>query len=327
MFELPENPEEMSLEELKSNYKKAIAKIKLQKAEMKRDRKEIKFLLSAIKHIPNAMFILDEESGFVIFSRECSEIFGKNMDMFIGKTFLDLTFIPEDDRITFQKEDIDLLDSLDVLHYEKDFLFADGEMHPCLYWSKGFEVEETGEKGIVGEIVDITVEKKLEAQLEAASKIDPGTGLFNRYVFDSQTRAIIAEARETGLSVGVLICDLDHFKRVNDTFGHLEGDRVLKDFADIIKGCIRDVDVPIRYGGEEFLVFLYGLTLEQSAEVAERIRATTEENLILPDGSHITVSSGVVKFNPEETRTQCIERADSCLYNAKETGRNKVVVG
>lgn len=308
--------------------------------ELRRQENDTKFYASAIDHIPNAIFVKDEDGCILLLNKEYERIFGINRNSYIGKTTLDLGFISDEPRFQYQDEDTALIESGGVVHYDMDFTFADGNLHPCFYWSKGFEVEDSGDKGLVGEIVDISKERLLEQQLtdslralekakdeiELASKIDPGTGLFNRYVFDAQTRDIINDARKNNTNVCVMMADLDHFKRVNDTFGHLEGDRVLKEFADILRAGIRSADVPIRYGGEEFLVFLRDTDLTRAKLVAERLRETTSKSLKLPDDSYLTVSIGVVKFKNEETRTQCIERADEALYTAKETGRNKVVV-
>lgn len=342
LFELPEKTDDLSPEEIGDLYQKVLKQYRFREAELKRLRDENKFLLAAIENIPNALFIKDEDGCIVQCSEEFGTVFGQNIKQITGITSLDLDFFSRDECIQFREEDEDLLSENGIKHYEKDFEFGDGQRHPCFYWSKSFDVPDTNPhlRGIVSEFVDMTDEKRLRAELsdsleelkrakdeiEMASKIDPGTGLFNRYVFDAQTKDIINDARANDTPVSVMMCDLDHFKRVNDTFGHLEGDRVLKDFAAIIKSHIRAVDVPIRYGGEEFLVFLPGTDLNRARLAAERLRETTERQMVLPDGSHLTVSIGLVKFNPEETRTQCIERADEALYTAKETGRNKVVV-
>lgn len=342
MHELPEDVENIESEELKRLYKNLLKKYTFREAEINRLRNENKFLLAAIENIPNALLIKDEDGCIIQCSEEYGAVFGQNIKLLPGITSLDLDFFSREECIQFREEDEDLLAENSIKHYEKDFEFGDGLKHPCSYWSKSFDVPDTNPplRGIVSEVVDMTDEKRLRAELsdsleelkkakdeiEMASKIDPGTGLFNRYVFDAQTKDIINDARTNDTPVSVMMCDLDHFKRVNDSFGHLEGDRVLKDFANIIKTHIRSVDVPIRYGGEEFLVFLPGTDLTHARLAAERLRETTERQMVLPDDSHITVSIGLVKFNPEETRLQCIERADEALYTAKETGRNKVVV-
>lgn len=335
MHELQTDVDNMSLEELKSLYEKLVKEYKSVEYDRKRYLEEIRFYREAIENIPNAFMIKDGSGNIVITSKHLGEMFDINIKMLQGRPSLELDRIfSRDECITFMDEDVDLLEKGGIKHYEKDFEFGDKKKHPCFYWSAGFKVEdnildeshEDYRQGIVTEFVDMTKEKELKDKLELASQIDPGTGLYNRYVFDKQTKAIIEKARDDDDPVSVMMCDLDHFKRVNDNFGHLEGDRVLKDFANIIKREIRAGDVPIRYGGEEFLVFLPGTVINEAKKVAERLREITEKQMSLPDGSNITVSIGVVRFDPKETRLQCIERADEALYTAKETGRNKVVV-
>ncbi len=330
LFELPEDIDNLNIEELREYCRKALKQYKFREAEITRLREEVRFFATAIENIPNALIIKDETGNIKACSQELGKMFGRDAKMIVGRASLELDeFFSREECIQFQDEDNELLVKGDVKHYEKEFKFADGEMHPCFYWSKGFDVPDTqnGIKGIVSEFVDITKEKKLEADLEMASQIDHGTGLYNRYVFDKQTKSIIDDARENGTRVYVMMCDLDHFKRVNDTFGHVEGDSVLRNFADVIRGEIREsIDVPIRYGGEEFVIFLPNTDLDSAKSVAENIRLSTMENIVLPDKSNITVSIGLVRFDPSESRDQCIDRADYALYTAKSSGRNKVVV-
>lgn len=122
-----------------------------------------------------------------------------------------------------------------------------------------------------------------------------------------------------------LMLDLDHFKHVNDTFGHHTGDHVLTDFAQILKDSRRESDLPIRYGGEEFLIILCGADLANARKVAERIQARCERELLLPDGTTNTVSIGVSRHRPGESLHAGVAQADAALYRAKETGCNRVV--
>ena len=330
MFELSEDIDGLDIEELRKYFRKALKQYKFREAEIIRLREEVRFFATAIENIPNALIIKDETGNIKACSQELGKMFGRDIKMIVGRASLELDeFFSREECIQFQDEDNELLTKGEVKHYEKEFKFADGKMHPCFYWSKGFDVPDTLDetKGIVSEFVDMTKEKRLEADLEMASQIDHGTGLFNRYVFDKQTQSIIDDARENNTQVYVMMCDLDHFKRVNDTFGHIEGDNVLRSFADVIREEIREpLDVPIRYGGEEFVIFLPDTDLESAKSVAEHIRLSTMEKIVLPDRTNITVSIGLVKFNPEESRDQCIERADYALYTAKSNGRNRVVV-
>jgi diguanylate cyclase (GGDEF)-like protein len=132
-------------------------------------------------------------------------------------------------------------------------------------------------------------------------------------------------ARGTVLSVGLL--DLDHFKAVNDEFGHPCGDDVLRQFARTTRGMLRGTDFLARYGGEEFLIGLSQTRLAHAALVAERIRRAVEacEFPGLPPGRRVTVSIGVVEHRPPDTIEQTLARVDAALYEAKHQGRNRVV--
>jgi diguanylate cyclase len=135
---------------------------------------------------------------------------------------------------------------------------------------------------------------------------------------------------ETGQPLGVLLLDIDHFKKFNDNFGHGVGDQVLRLMANVLREHVRENDLPARYGGEELIAVLPGAELATSHMIAERIRRAISEaritrrstNEILPS---ITVSVGVAPFRMGESMTELIERCDRALYRAKETGRNRVV--
>lgn len=157
---------------------------------------------------------------------------------------------------------------------------------------------------------------------------DPLTGVFNRRFIDERFPADLAGSLLTDQELSIIIADIDYFKKVNDTYGHLGGDAVLKSFADTLAGCIRkDKDWISRYGGEEFLICLPGTDLARAAEAAERIRAEVEAKDFLYDGKtiKITASFGVCSAKPfpgsgVEDYIRC---ADEKLYAAKRSGRNR----
>jgi diguanylate cyclase (GGDEF)-like protein len=164
------------------------------------------------------------------------------------------------------------------------------------------------------------------ARLERLSSVDPLTGTLNRRGLDEQFPEI--EAPEEGFvePLAVVIVDLDHFKRINDTHGHAVGDEVLKTVAARLAGTLRGGDAVVRYGGEEFLLVLPGATLEQALRVAERARSAVEATPIKAGESRITVTAsfGVTQRRRGDNRQQIIERADEALYQAKSRGRNRV---
>lgn len=155
------------------------------------------------------------------------------------------------------------------------------------------------------------------------------TNLYNRRFFDLHLEQMATKAIEEGKPLAVLMMDMDHFKEVNDTYGHPAGDAVLKDLSAIIKNCTRLTDLTARYGGEEFVIVLNNANKDDALSVGERIRKRVEEHeFLLPDGRiiHKTVSIGVSEFNPDLSLAEWVENADKALYEAKDTTRNRVVV-
>ncbi len=174
---------------------------------------------------------------------------------------------------------------------------------------------------------------ELHANLEAVrheSLTDPLTALANRKCFDGVFANAIAQANASTEHLSLLLCDIDHFKTFNDTFGHLIGDQVLRLVALSLKDNVKGADLAARYGGEEFAVILPDTSLRQATTVAEHIRRavmgrelmkrSTGENL-----GRVTMSIGVATLHPGNTSATLIERADTCLYAANRNGRNRVI--
>lgn len=180
--------------------------------------------------------------------------------------------------------------------------------------------------GVVAVIRDVTRRKKLEQELSRAASTDPLTGLANRRAFDAAL-ANRLDAAMTGAVAGcVAIFDLDHFKRVNDRFGHAVGDRALQSFARIARGIVREDDLVARLGGEEFGVLFPGATLEQAHYICERLRATLAASK-LREGEMIvdlTVSAGITPIDPASGADATLLAADVALYRAKSDGRDRL---
>jgi len=166
--------------------------------------------------------------------------------------------------------------------------------------------------------------------LQRIAAIDVLTGAYNRRFGLQRFSEEYARARRHNDTLGVLMYDLDFFKKVNDTYGHLTGDRVLKESAEAVRSIMRETDIQIRYGGEEFLVILPGTSKKDCAALAERIRSIVE-NLCIAEKStefHVTISIGAVSY-PDTNFTdemELVRKADEALYEAKQRGRNRVVV-
>ena len=154
---------------------------------------------------------------------------------------------------------------------------------------------------------------------------DSLTGLGNRRYFESRLDEAISYAARHRHPLSLAMADLDHFKRINDTYGHEGGDRALQAFADVLLRLTRREDVVARFGGEEFLVLLPETGGDRAAAFAERVRIATSELEVLGDDHRITVSIGVAELEGGESGESMIKRADEALYEAKAEGRDRVV--
>lgn len=168
---------------------------------------------------------------------------------------------------------------------------------------------------------------RLMKMLEQRAQIDGLTGLWNRKYFNERLAAELDICKRKGCGLSLLICDLDHFKKINDTFGHPAGDAVLQAFASILNRELRSYDVACRYGGEEFAIILPDSTFEQAHKVAERIRVEIAERRWpnYPD-VRAAASFGVADTpSPDITGIEAwIAAADRALYHSKQTGRNRI---
>jgi diguanylate cyclase len=173
----------------------------------------------------------------------------------------------------------------------------------------------------------------LQENLQAVrteSLTDPLTSLANRKFFDDALARAMTEARAKGEPLSLLMTDVDHFKKFNDSYGHLTGDQVLRLVAMSVKQNVKGQDIAARYGGEEFVVVLPNTILRSAMTVADHIRRAvmTKELMKRSTGEHlgrITISIGVATLTKTDTAQSLIERADACLYAAKHAGRNRVI--
>ena len=197
-------------------------------------------------------------------------------------------------------------------------------------------MEIGGKLALISLVMDVTERTRAEREVQALqerlreqSMRDALTGLYNRrYLEETLGRELILAGRH-GYPVSLIMGDLDHFKSVNDRFGHLGGDEVLRTFGDLMKRHARGSDIYCRYGGEEFLLVLPQMPADTAAERAEQLRIAMAA-VPVPFGNSaiaVTASFGVATFPREgQTGDELIAAADSALYAAKAAGRNRVIV-
>jgi len=182
----------------------------------------------------------------------------------------------------------------------------------------------------------LDLEKSLKAaaeEIKALSVTDPLTGCFNRRYLNERFPQEIRRSRRYGRSLSIVLCDIDHFKRINDNYGHASGDQVLKAFVRCLTDSIRkEIDWVVRYGGEEFLLVLPETECHFALQAAERLRKKVEAQAMELEHDRVTITSsfGVTGFNAETpddriSTVQMMEQADRHLYQAKNQGRNRVL--
>ncbi|CDK99782.1 putative Diguanylate cyclase [Magnetospirillum gryphiswaldense MSR-1 v2] len=165
-----------------------------------------------------------------------------------------------------------------------------------------------------------------ERQLEALANTDSLTGILNRRACLERGAALVEAARRFDHPLTVMMIDIDHFKRVNDRHGHEAGDEVLRMFTSVVQGCLRQVDVFGRLGGEEFAVFMPETNHEGAAIAAERIRASIEKAELSRNGKALSITVSIGAIAGSESLDEALRKADEALYRAKQTGRNRAVM-
>ncbi len=175
-------------------------------------------------------------------------------------------------------------------------------------------------------LADISERVRLEEELKKLATTDKLTQAYNRTKFDEIITNELKRVERYHKMLSILMLDIDNFKAVNDTHGHIVGDSVLRALAGILRSNKRDIDHLVRWGGEEFMIVAPETDIEGAKILAERLRTAIEDHQFDTAG-RITVSLGVAQFRQDDSEDSFIKRADDALYKAKTTGRNKLVIG
>ena len=276
---------------------------------------------------------LDFESNEVIFNTLKIQVLGYSLDEIPQPTpysFFTALLHP-DDYLPVMKNMKDHMDNLsDVYEVEYRIKAKDGS-YKWFYDRGKVTQRDRNNKPLLaaGIVFDITSKKMNEIKLieekqilKKASMTDPLTGILNRRAILDELSQRMNHHLYDFEHLSVLMIDIDFFKEVNDTFGHVVGDKVLKKVAGIISQVIRGLDSVGRYGGEEFLVVFPNTNYDNAFGASERIRQRIEET-VFEDVGKLTISGGFVCFK-NETIEELIQKADQCMYNAKRNGRNRI---
>ncbi len=275
---------------------------------------------------------MNTELKFVYFSKNMENILGISPDQALGKTFEEILEWTGDSLEVGQTS----LDAYAKGKQQKD-LTTMSFIHPTTKEERFIRVTDhtvTDSSGkllwIEGILEDITESvnaakalREKELELEKLATTDVLTKSFNRYCIMNQIEEEISRTKRKEEPLSLIMYDFDHFKQINDNFGHNVGDYVLKESTEVISHVIREIDKLGRYGGEEFLILLPMSRLTDALEVAERVREAIASHHF-KNLEQVTISLGVVEYQKDEPLQSLLKRVDEKMYESKRSGRNKV---
>jgi diguanylate cyclase (GGDEF)-like protein/PAS domain S-box-containing protein len=273
------------------------------------------------------VWLKDKESRFLAVNAPFAHTFGwPSAEALEGRTDYDLTSRELAD--AYRADDRAVMASGEKRSFEEQI-----EMNGALRWFETFKspvVVDGRNIGTVGFSRDITERRRMEAELRSLAATDSLTQLANRRHFLARLEETHADLlRDADHPVAVLMFDLDHFKSINDRYGHPAGDDVLKWFAKVLSSNVKGRDTVARYGGEEFAIVMPATPLDSAAKVAAQIKAQLEAQFWQKPGApntllRVTASFGVAELAGSEGTSALVARADGKLYEAKQAGRNRV---
>lgn len=291
---------------------------KIAEGAVRRSEHNVRALFAAA---PVAMALVRTEDSSVLFGNSrCADLFGMPQEELEGRKAVEYYVEPsERERVVARVRGEGYVDGETVRMRRQS-----GQEFWALLSARAIEFD--GAPAVLAGITDVTEQKLLEERLRELAMQDELTGLYNRRHFVELAEADVARARRTGMPLSLAMLDIDHFKAVNDAFGHPVGDAALKVLARCMRETLRTSDVPARLGGEEFVVLLMDTGLEGAVAVTERLRERVGRAEV-PAGrdrvARFTVSGGVAELAPGERLEGLLARADEALYRAKEEGRDR----
>lgn len=275
----------------------------------------------------SGILVVDKNCQIVMANKRFCEIIGYSKEEMIGQ----VTKFFHNDEASYETLRQTFLTDENTLYQKLEFALMrkDSQHIHCEFYGSPIELLENN-VGIIWSILDITAQKDLQCKIERQAITDYLTELYNRRYFTGRLEEEVAKIKRNKNShTAILMFDLDKFKQINDTMGHLAGDTVIKKFADIIRNNLRVSDIAGRIGGEEFALILPDTDLTSAEIMANRLREEIFNTTVEYENKTIrfTVSIGVTSLSPEDCGSDCVlSRADVALYSAKEHGRNNVQI-
>ncbi|MBW8185471.1 GGDEF domain-containing protein [Shewanella nanhaiensis] len=276
--------------------------------------------------MPVPIFYKDRKGCYLGCNRAFEEFIELPRDELIGRNVYQL--YDKELADVYAAADRELMEKPGKQVYEKQIRTLKGLTRFVKFHKTSFVDSQQNVAGIIGIIFDITEQKRLEMQLVRHATYDDLTGLLNRREGLNRVSERYELAKRTAEPFSLLMMDVDHFKRVNDQHGHLVGDKALKFIAELLRGVIRQEDILIRYGGEEFMLLLINVDEALALELAESCRFELARRT-MKVGKHqeisFTLSIGLSSYR-EQVLTELIHEADTALYEAKNRNRNNVCI-
>ena len=282
----------------------------------------VSYLTAVLSNIDNGVFLFDPQRKVVFANQAAADMFGATVESFVGKQRDEIVR-----EIAQQSSDPDdFLRRLKVAPTGAWALRNDFELEKprrrFVRWV-GKPVQLAEGLGQLAVLTDMTADVDLVRERDHLARTDPITALMNRRAAEEVLEREASRAQRFGSRISVALIDIDHFKQVNDRFGHAAGDDALRAVAQVLTSAMRGVDVAARWGGDELLAILPATGLEGARSFAERVRAAIEApNMQVMRGA--TLSVGVAELQPGEDWADAVRRADAKLYEAKDAGRNRV---
>lgn len=279
------------------------------------------------------VLLVDAEGCLLYMNPEAERLLGYSLDQVAGKALDQAIHLQQPDGTLLAPDQSGPARAVRAnMEYRSDkdvFTCKSGRILPVSLVCRPLELKRKGSGAVIA-FSDITEQKKYQESLELINQIlekqastDPLTGIFNRMKFSKVLGDELKRSQRYGTPLSVILLDIDKFKSVNDTYGHLDGDNVLKALTQLIAANIRSTDILARWGGEEFILLAPGSDLNSGAQLAEKLRAAVAVH-DFPIPQAVTSSFGVAVYQPGDTELTLTNRADQALYQAKEHGRNRV---
>ncbi|MBV1786620.1 diguanylate cyclase [Marinobacterium sp. D7] len=281
-------------------------------------------LQAVIDAIPAPIFFKDDRHIYRGCNAAFSEFIGLPTDEVIGSSVYDVA--PKELAERYYRADCELQERGGTQRYEAPVRYADGSHRDIEFYKAVFFRSDGRKGGQVGVMLDVTERNRLVRRLERSSRTDHLTGTGNRREFEAVAFRELRRHKRENRSLCLMCLDIDHFKQINDSYGHAVGDQALQFMVNCCRSQLREYDRLFRVGGEEFYILLPNTDVEDAYSAAQRLCDFLRGRSFVTHGAEIrmTVSIGVVALTGYATLDQALELADQALYRAKREGRNRV---